>query len=194
MAITYPPVLINEYLAERVLQIIPDAYFGNAMRFFPTLPTDINSITEGFPEASNDVFAVYDRMFKLRRSKFPHIKNEQLLYYFYKTNQNPEALFETTQVVADLLDREDESAEEINAWVRSKVIDGVITFGTGALARQFNPVYFHSTRVFQLEETRDIIDFGTARTYAGNKVIIDYTYHIPKDVNNDPKYTSYIPS
>ena len=194
MAITYPPVLINEYLAEKVLEVIPDAYFGNTMRFFPTLPTSIDSITEGFPEAANDVFGVYDRMFKLRRGPFPHIKNEQLLYYFYKTNQNPEALFETVQVVADLLDRGDESAQEVNEWISSKVVNGVITFGTGSLARNFNPVYFHDIKIFQLEETRDIIDFGTARTYAGNKVIIDYTYHIPKDANNDPKYNSSIPS
>lgn len=184
MAIVYPPVLINEYLSEKVLEVIPESYFGNVVRFFPTLPTDINSITEGFPEASNDVFAVYDRMFKMRSGPFPHIKKEQVLYYFYKTNQNPEALFETVQVVADLLDREDESAEEINEWIDSKIVNGLVTFGTGSLARSFKPVFFHSFKIFQLEETRDIIDFGTARTYAGNKVIIDYKYHIPEDFNN----------
>ena len=103
-------------------------------------------------------------------------------------------MFETVQVVADLLDRGDESAQEVNEWVSSKVVNGIITFGTGSLARNFNPVYFHDIKLFQLEETRDIIDFGTARTYAGNKVILDYTYHIPKDANNDPKYNSGIPS
>jgi hypothetical protein len=25
---------------------------------------------------------------------------------------------------------------------------------------------------------RDIIDFGTARTYGGNKIIIEYDYHM----------------
>lgn len=193
MAITYPPVLINEYLSEKIVQTIPDAYYGNALRFFPTLPTNIDSITEGFPEASNDVFAVYDRMLKLRRQAFPHIKGEQLLYYFYKTNQNPEALFETTQIVFDLLDRQDESAEDLNAWIRSKVVDGVITFGTGSLARSFNPVYFHELKVLQLEESRDVANFQTTRSYAVNKVIIDYKYHIPVDPNNDPKYNN-VPS
>jgi len=37
--------------------------------------------------------------------------------------------------------------------------------------------FFHRIRIYQLEETRDIIDFGTARTYAGNKIIIDYDWH-----------------
>lgn len=185
MAIAYPPVIINEYLAEKVGEILPNR-FSSSLRFFPTLPTDINALTEGFPESASDVFAVYDRMFKMRRTPFPHIKQEQLLYYFYKMAGDPEALIETSQVVADLLDRQDESAEEVNEWTRTKVDieTGLITFGTGALARDFKPIYFHEIKIYQLEETRDIIDFGTARTYAGNKIIIDYKYHIPQDANN----------
>lgn len=185
MAIAYPPVLINEYLAEKVPDTLPNRFSGS-FRFFPTLPTDINALTEGFPEASTDVFGVYDRMFKMRRTPFPHIKSEQLMYYFFKINSDPEALIETSQVIQDLLDRGDESAEEINEWTRTHPnFDGeYITFGTGSLARSFKPVYFHEVKIYQLEETSDIIDFGTARTYAGNKIIIDYKYHIPKDANN----------
>ena len=175
--ITYPPVIINEYLSEKIKERLPDRFSGS-LRFFPTLPTDINALTEGFPQASEDVFAVYDRMFKMRRKPFPHIKCEQLLYYFYKMAGDPEALIETTQNVQDLLDRGDESAEELNNWIATKVAeDGILTFGTGNLARRFKPVRFHETKIYQLEETRDIIDFGTARTYAGNKIIIDYDYH-----------------
>lgn len=185
MSIAYPPVIINEYLAEKVPQALPDK-FTDVFRFFPSQPTDISAVVESFPESSNDVFAVYDRMFKLRRGPFPHIKNEQLLYYFYKINSNPEALIETTQVIQDLLDREDESAEEINEWVRTHPsFDGEhITFGYGALARSFKPIFFHSIKIFQLEESRDLNDYKTARTYMGNKVVVDYKYHIPKDANN----------
>jgi hypothetical protein len=179
MAIAYPPVFINEYLAEKIPQEIPDR-FSSAFRFFPTLPTDINSLTETFPEASENVFAVYDRMFKMRRTPFPHIKCEQLLYYFYKMSGDPEALIETVQLVQDLLDDGDESAQELNSWIASKVgSNGLVTFGSGSLARDFYPIFFHEIKIWQLEEARDIIDFGTARTYAGNKVIIDYMYHKP---------------
>jgi hypothetical protein len=38
-------------------------------------------------------------------------------------------------------------------------------------------MFFHNFKIYQLEETRDIVDFGTARTYAGNKIIIDYDWH-----------------
>jgi hypothetical protein len=35
-----------------------------------------------------------------------------------------------------------------------------------------------------LQETRDIIDFGTARTYGGNKIIIDFDYSQAPDLTN----------
>ena len=193
MAIFYPPIFINKYLSEKIsgskenLGALQD-YFSQSMRFFPTSPTDINALTESFPEASNDVFAVYDRMFKMRRTPFPHIKCEQLLYYFYKMSGSLEALIETTQLVSDLLDNGDESAQELNAWITSKasgttVVKNPIT-GKEETYRKvtFDGVdfllpFFHYIKIFQLEETRDIIDFGTARTYAGNKIIIDYEWH-----------------
>jgi len=135
MAISYPPIFINDYLSQKIPSALGrERFSAGIMRFFPTAPTDIESLTETFPEASADVFAVYDRMFKMRRKAFPHIKDEQLLYYFY----NPV---------------------------------------TGLYKEEFLPVYFHDIKIYQLEETRDIIDFGTARTYAGNKIIIDYCYH-----------------
>lgn len=201
MAIYYPPVFINNYLAEKVLNELPER-FASSLKFFPTSPTDIDTLTETFPEAASDVFAVYDRMLKMRRGPFPHIKNEQLLYYFYKTAGDPEALIETTQIVQDLLDRGDESAQDINDWIKTQ------TAGTSVQAKdgdrimydkstnndnevvltpkllktvEFNGTdfivpHFHDIKIYQLEETRDIIDFGTARTFAGNKIIIDYSW------------------
>lgn len=193
MAIDYPPIFINNYLAEKVPELLEEdsARFspsGFNLRFFPTSPTDIDALTQGFPTAQDDVFAVYDRMFKMRRGAFPHIKCEQLLYYFYKMSGDPVALIKTSQHIQDLLDRGDESAQEINKWIAGKlagedpnkettVINGVvkptITFGQ----EEFFLPFFHEIKIYQLEETRDIIDFGTARTYAGNKIIIDYDWH-----------------
>lgn len=200
MAIYYPPVFINKYLSEKIAGSranpgVLAQYFSQPMKFFPTSPTDINALTESFPEASNDVFAVYDRMFKMRRTAFPHIKTEQLLYYFYKMSGSLEALIETTQLVSDLLDGGDESAQELNAWIESKVSGTVIqrnvVTGQNETFKKvtfdgidFLLPYFHYIKIFQLEETRDIIDFGTARTYAGNKVIIDYEWHKSGPINN----------
>lgn len=176
MAIYYPPAFINAYLAEKIPAELGSERFGNGlMKFFPVSPTDIESLTETFPEASANVFAVYDRMFKMRRGPFPHIKCEQLLYYFYKMAGDPVDLIESTQVVQDLLDREDESAEELNAWSAAKQASAnPLRDDAGNIL----PLpFFHKIKIYQLEETRDIVDFGTARTYAGNKIIIDYDWH-----------------
>jgi hypothetical protein len=198
MPIVHPPVLINAYLAEKIEGALPNR-FSDSMRFFPTLPTDINALTETFPEAADNVFAVYDRMFRLRRAPFPHIKKEQLLYYFYKMAGDPEALIETVQVVYELLDRGDESAQEVNSWLASERKRQMLEESYSGQVSVKNPVtgedqifdsislnntdfllpYFHEFKIFQLEEARDIISFGTARTYAGNKLILNYDWHAP---------------
>lgn len=157
-----PMLWINNYLQEKVtlitgLEIPP---------FFPSSPTNIDDLTETFP-ASSGVMCTYDRLIRMRRTSFPHIKQEQALYYFYATAQNSRTnMVQIQEAVLRLMDREDETAEEINNWARGKTI--------GGLQPKF---YFHRFKVYQLEETRDIIDFGTARTYGGNKIIIDFEYH-----------------
>lgn len=189
MAISYPPIFINDYLKSKILSIA-----NNNVPFFPTSPSTIEQLTTTATiNNTGNLFAVYDRMFKMRRRAFPHIKDEQLLYYFYSLDIVE--MINTTQYVADLLDRGDESAQDLNAWIRSNPRTFVSPNGqivyqplndTGsysATAESYLPVHFHDIKIYQLEETRDIIDFGTARTYAGNKIIIDYCYHT-KGYNN----------
>ena len=180
MTIYYPPVFLNAYMQEKVSEYFSDnplnGFDGDTtLPFFPTSPTDIDTLTETFPNG-NGQFAVYDRMFKMRRSPFPHIKSEQLLYYFYATGENPiPFIIEVAQKVQDLLDNGDESAQDLNDWIRARQnSDSPLVDEAGT---PFAHVYFHDVKVYQLEETRDIVDFGTARTFAGNKIIIDYNWH-----------------
>jgi hypothetical protein len=186
VVIDHPPSFINAFLQQK---LGPD--FG-AIPMFPTVPTDmvslaqdftIDELVEGTRFSFNGNAAIYDRMFKMRRMPFPHIKCEQLLYYFNALEENAVPnLIRITQKIQDLLDRGDESAEELNLWITStldveeepetlKPIANIPGHGT------FYVPYFHNFKIYQLEETRDIIDFGTARTYAGNKIIIDYDWH-----------------
>jgi hypothetical protein len=196
--ISNPAIFINRYLSEKISESLPD-YFGLPMFFLPSLPTDIEALYQGFPQANEDQpFAVYERMFRLRRNPFPHKKSEQMLYYLYKNGslndeQQAAILFETTGMIYDLMDRHDESAEEINSWIAQKcetspgTTPGTVRFGQS----EFLPPYFHYSYVYQLEESRDIIDFATAKTYFGNKLIIDYCYHV-QDQNSSPKLR-YLP-
>jgi len=180
--IHHPPTIINKYLASKIdpnfeldmdsLTLSDPPLQGTrtvgTTYFFPTLPTQIDALTETFPD-SNEVFAVYDRMFKMRRMPFPYIKCEQLLYYFYAVGDNATTkMVITQQQISDLLDRGDDSAKDLNEWAAAN---------QGAWEDESKPCFFHNFKIYQLEETRDIVDFATARTYAGNKIIIDYDWH-----------------
>lgn len=195
-----PILWINEYLKEKLSQevfaptdadgnifadepssnITSGAFLGQTIPFFPTGPSTIDVLTEQFVNNGQEAIAVYDRMFRRRKRAFPHIKCEQVLYYFYANGINDKLnMIKIQEGVLNLLDNEDESAEDLNKWAIQKggitvkeVSDGVTKSYT------FEPKFhFHSFRIYHLEEARDIVDFGSSRTFAGNKIIIDYDYH-----------------
>jgi hypothetical protein len=180
-----PMLWINEYLKEKLSD-----YLSIGVPFFPPSPNTIDDLTNTFVTINGNnlpyvgIRCTYDRLIRMRRSPFPHIKGEQLLYYFYATTDGiTDKMIATTELILRLMDREDETAEEINNWMSGKTIAG--------FSSQFR---FHRFKVYQLEETRDIIDFGTARTYGGNKIIIDFEYHqqgttFAKDSYGKPVFT-----
>lgn len=166
-----PMLWINTYLSEKIPALTGLKNFP----FFPSTPSTINDLTEYFNQSTQGVAATWDRLIRMRRTPFPHIKQEQALYYFYAQGSSPtDVMVQIQESVLRLMDREDESAEEINNWTKGKVIDGMTC-----------KFQFHRFRIYQLEEVRDIIDFGTARTYGGNKIIIDFEYHQMQDIINN---------
>lgn len=190
-ALDAPHIFINEYLKDKVA-LLSDT----AVPFYPTMPTDfagqvgdIQTYTESAgPISGGTAIAVYDRMFKLRRQAFPMLKYEQVLYYFYAYTSDE--LQKIQQHAQDLLDYGDISAREVNDWIKgvwvakgsNRDVNGrpILYFGQTAPADTndwFAVPFFHEIKIFQLEESRDIVDFGTARTFAGNKVIVDYCWH-----------------
>jgi hypothetical protein len=163
-----PVLWINKYLQAKVQELT-----DIETPFFPSTPSTLENLTVMFPEGG--VMATWDRLIKMNRKGFPHIKCEQLLYYFYATAENTvENMVKIQESVLRLMDRFDETAEEINNWCSNRQINLGTEQNPDLIDNQF---YFHNFKVYQLEETRDIIDFGTARTYGGNKIIIDFDYH-----------------
>lgn len=181
-----PVLWINRYLQTKL------ATSGTqiGIPFFPSRPASIDELTEQWITVDNNIYpyagvmATWDRLIKMRRGPFPHIRSEQILYYFYATESNvTEQMVQTQELILRLLDRGDESAEDLNTWASQNQINVGTQQSPNLLSNKF---YFHNLKVYQLEETRDIIDFGTARTYGGNKIIIEYTYHqMPELTNND---------
>jgi hypothetical protein len=181
-----PVLWINKYLQEKLATL----EIGIGVPFFPSRPASIDELTEQWITVDNNIYpysgvmATWDRLIKMRRGPFPHIRSEQILYYFYATESNvTEQMVQTQELILRLLDRGDESAEDLNFWTVGKQIDVGTQASSNLVSNKF---YFHNLKVYQLEETRDIIDFGTARTYGGNKIIVEYTYHqMPELTNND---------
>ena len=169
-----PLLWINKYLQSKLSESL-----GYVTPFFPPSPFNLDDLTEKWmvlndvnTPVSNGVACTWDRLIKMNRSGFPHIKCEQILYYFYGLGEDSiPTMIQTQEAVLRLLDRGDESAEELNAWCANRKVQ--LDDGTTV----DNMFLFHNFKVYQLEETRDIIDFGTARTYGGNKIIIDFEYH-----------------
>jgi hypothetical protein len=135
--------------------------------------------------------ATWDRLIKMNKKSFPHIKCEQVMYYFYANGDNPiPKMVQIQEQILRLMDRGDETAQEVNNWASNRQINlgGFDSAGNPRDPEQLvdNMFYFHDFKVYQLEESRDIIDFGTARTYGGNKIIIEYDYHqMPSMTNYD---------
>jgi hypothetical protein len=176
-----PTLWVNKYLQAKIAEGSIDIQTGIGVPFFPSTPSSIDDITEQWVVVNDvrypyaGVMATYDRLIRLNKKSFPHIKTEQVMYYFYATQEDVTIqMVQTQEKILRFLDRGDESAQEVNDWCSNRQIN----LGTqGSQNLVDNIFYFHNFRVYQLEETRDIIDFGTARTYGGNKIIVEYEYH-----------------
>lgn len=181
-----PLIWINKYLQAKITDL---AGFSR-LPFFPSTPTALDDLTDQWSQ-SEGVMCVYDRLSRMNKEKFPHIKTEQILYYFYATAENSVTnMIKIQEAVLRFMDRGDESAQEVNNWCSVRQVN----LGTeNAPDLVNNMFYFHTFKVYQLEEARDIIDFGTARTYGGNKFILEFEYHqSPALTNYDwtPEYLS----
>ena len=172
-----PVLWVNKYLEDKIPLLT-----NIEVPLFPSTPSILDDLTGSFP--AGGVMGTWDRLVKMNRKSLPHIKGEQILYYFYATAENTiENMVQIQEAVLRLMDRLDETAEEVNNWCSNRAIN----IGTEANPDLIeNMFYFHEFKIYQLEETRDIIDFGTARTYGGNKIIIDFEYHqMPELTSND---------
>jgi hypothetical protein len=186
-----PVLWINKYLQSKLGNKL-----GYAIPLFPPSPFNIDDLTEKWMVLNNTntpvtsaVAGTWDRLIKMNRSKFPHIKCEQILYYFYGLGEESKiTMVQVQEEVLRLMDRYDETAEELNNWCSNRKVrldDG------SEIDCMF---YFHNFKVYQLEETRDIVDFGTARTYGANKIIIEYDYHQHEELTNNTWRPEVLPA
>jgi hypothetical protein len=174
---SYPPLFVNSYLEQQFKDFGLISGGLTESVFMAVTPSNIdelyNNILEGnaYPDP---LMVVYDRMLRVNPSPFYMKKREQVIYTVHSTSLDK--VLGAHRVISEALDRMDASAEDVNAWTaKNPVLDGTT---------QVQNVYFHSFKVYQINETRDLLDLSSARTIFRNKIIVEYDYHTV-----DPYYT-----
>ena len=132
-----PLIWINKYLQTKV----EDLAGFTRLPFLPSSPSTLDDLTNTFPVSQDGVMCVYDRLSRMNKNKFPHIKTEQILYYFYATAENSTVnMIKIQEAVLRLMDRLDESAEEVNNWCSIRKVN----LGTEESPNFINSMfYFH---------------------------------------------------
>jgi hypothetical protein len=169
----FPPHWINRYLYEKLGEY-DDIGIDSTQQLVPIFamtPTSTEEIYKNVLQSSTveqPLIIQYDRLMRFRPTPFYARKREQLMYYLYSTsiaNVNNANI-----VISQLLDREDAAAQDVNEWSsQNPMIRNGEEVGCN--------VYFHNIRVYQADETRDLVDLASARTVFINKLIIEYDYH-----------------
>jgi hypothetical protein len=160
----FPPTLINRYL---LAQLELHELSNPNIDFNPFIPVQSTSIDDLFDELPLDPFlVVYDRLVKYKPNTFYRHKREQLVYTIHSLDQAK--MFDISRVIIESLDRQDAAGQDVNQWLIQN---------PDKLTGLTHNVFFHSFRVFQIDETRDIVELGSVKFNYRNKIIVEYDYH-----------------
>lgn len=182
----FPPTFINAYIHDelKVFGLMPSV--GEPFQpFFPAqAPDSVEGIYNDIPFIRNNpdtTIVIFDRLMRFRPNTFYRHKREQLIYFIYSPNLSK--LLDTTRVIIECLDREDAAAQDLNAWIAANDIEDE---NGNVIPKN---VFFHNMKVYQADESRDILELASARTLVLNKLVIEYDYHT-KDISGlSQRYT-----
>jgi hypothetical protein len=180
----FPPTFLNRYILSELehYELIAESEQLSPMvpAQFPTNIEDLYNDSIQIRQTESPILIVYDRLMRFRPTPFYLQKREQLIYFIYSTDVGK--LIDTVRVISNALDREDSSAEDVNRYS----INNPILNANADISTPFN-IMFHSTRVYQADESRDVAELASARTLFVNKLIVEYDYHVA--VDSDSRYT-----
>jgi hypothetical protein len=167
----FPPVLINKYIIEQLKRF---GIVTGIEGIEPIVPVQSTSIDDLFSEitVTGDAFLIaYDRLIRYNSNTAYWNKREQLVYTIHSSD-SAQGL-DISRVIIEALDREDAAAQDVNTWV-SENSDKFPSLN----------VFFHNFRVFQIDETRDILELGSVKFNWRGKIIIEYDYHTNTSLYN----------
>lgn len=168
----FPPYFVNGYIQSQLeyFELLTGQEQLNPI--IPVTPTNIDDLYGnyiGAPGQQDPLMIVYDRMLRINPSTFYRRRREQLVYTIHSSSLDK--VLGAHRVISDALGRLDASGEDVNLWaVKNPILD---EFGNAVP----HNIYFHNFRVYQINETRDLLDLSSVRTIFRNKIIIEYDYH-----------------
>lgn len=164
----YAPKYVNDFIASELARFGILSGAEQMQPIFPTSPTNIEEVFKNYiapPGIDDPLLIQYERLLRFRPNAFYRHKREQLVYYLYSTNLTK--VLDAHRIISECLDREDSSAEDLHKWATDSE-----AYGAGEMN-----VKFHNFKVYQADETRDVLELASARTVYANKLIIEYDYH-----------------
>jgi len=170
----FPPTFVNAFVNSELKEfgLMPSGP-EPFQPFFPAqVPDSVEGIYNDIPFIRNNpdtTVIIFDRLIRFRPTTFYRHKREQLIYFIYSPNLTK--LLDTTRVIIECLDREDAAAQDLNLWISQ---NDVIDENGDPIPKN---VFFHNVKVYQADESRDILELASARTLGLNKLIIEYDYH-----------------
>lgn len=175
----FPPFFINGYIKDQLINfgIIEQS---ETTPILPVTPEDSNTIYQQLLQTSNTpnpLLIQYDRLLRFRPSPFYRRKREQLVYTFFCSSYEKQS--NAMAMVIEALDRQDSTAQDINAWAAANTLyddDGVTPLPKN--------VYFHNFRVYQVDESRDLIELASVNmSLTRGKIIVEFDYHTTDPAN-----------
>lgn len=163
----FPPQLLNKYVLGQLE--LHGLYTPYPRGFEPIITVQSTNIDDLFDELNPDPYPfliVYDRLVRYKPSTFYRHKREQLIYTIHSLDESK--MLDVSRVIIEALDRQDASGQDVNQWL----IENKDRLGT-----LNHNVFFHSSRVFQVDETRDLVELGSIKFNYRGKLIIEYDYH-----------------
>ena len=170
----FPPTFVNAFVNSELKEfgLMPSGP-EPFQPFFPAqVPDSVEGIYNDIPFIRNNpdtTVIIFDRLIRFRPTTFYRHKREQLIYFIYSPNLSK--LLDTTRVIIECLDREDAAAQDLNLWISQ---NDVLDENGDPIPKN---VFFHNVKVYQADESRDILELASARTLGLNKLIIEYDYH-----------------
>lgn len=171
--IAVPSLFIAGYLKQQLIDfgLVPNN--PDWTPFVPaSMPIDISTYYDQLIQLSGEsspIVVQYDKLMKFRSSPFYRSKREQLLLTIRCSSfEKKEA---ASRIIQEALDRQDASAEDINKWSASNTL---LDDNGSAIDKN---VYFHYFKVYQVDESRDIVELSAVKTDFWDKLVVEYNYH-----------------